>query len=207
MTLKFRAMSDHKIFKNPILEKLSKTNSYVAITFYIVTAGIMCVYGMKTYEINVGLVVVMVLFGLLVFTLLEYLFHRFVYHSGDDYKDQKNWQYKVHGVHHTYPVQKDLLALPIPLAIVVASAFFFLFYWPLGHLNFFFFPGFLLGYAGYLFVHFKVHTSRPPNNMLKYLWKHHHIHHYKYENKAFGVSSPFWDLVFNTMPPKDLKKN
>jgi len=28
----------------------------------------------------------------------------------------------------------------------------------------------------------------------------HAIHHYKYPEKAFGVSSPLWDFVFGTLP-------
>jgi sterol desaturase/sphingolipid hydroxylase (fatty acid hydroxylase superfamily) len=28
------------------------------------------------------------------------------------------------------------------------------------------------------------------------------MHHFKQQNAAFGVSSPLWDLVFNTMPDR-----
>ena len=39
--------------------------------------------------------------------------------------------------------------------------------------------GFMTGYAFYLLVHYSVHIFRPPNNILKELWKNHAIHHYK----------------------------
>ncbi|MGB3618930.1 MAG: sterol desaturase family protein, partial [Catalinimonas sp.] len=32
------------------------------------------------------------------------------------------------------------------------------------------------------------------------LWVHHSIHHFKDDERAFGVSSPLWDWVFGTMP-------
>ncbi len=195
-------MDKTSMFKNPILNKLVHTNSMVAILFYVIISLAIVTYGFIRIELNVLFGLLLVVAGLLVFTLIEYLFHRYLYHSGDDYKDSKNWQYKVHGIHHVYPRDKDILAMPIPLAIVLASVFFFLFYFMMGELVYYFFPGFLTGYAGYLFVHYKVHTSPPPRNTFGYLWTHHHFHHYLYEDKAFGVSTPLWDHIFGTMPPK-----
>ena len=32
---------------------------------------------------------------------------------------------------------------------------------------------------------------------------HHMLHHYKYENKGFGVSQPLWDYIFNTKFPNN----
>jgi sterol desaturase/sphingolipid hydroxylase (fatty acid hydroxylase superfamily) len=58
----------------------------------------------------------------------------------------------------------------------------------------------VLGYAGYLFVHYIVHAYPPPKNRLKQLWINHSVHHYKDGKKAFGVSPPLWDYVFGTMP-------
>jgi hypothetical protein len=56
--------------------------------------------------------------------------HRFLYHSAPDYKDERYWQYKVHGVHHEFPTDTGLLALPIPLAILLGAVFleYFIFY-------------------------------------------------------------------------------
>jgi len=70
----------------------------------------------------------------------------------------------------------------------------------MGDFAYVFLPGFLMGYAGYLFVHYIVHAYQPPKNFFKILWIHHGIHHYKEPERAFGVSSPLWDLVFRTMP-------
>ncbi|MDZ7659917.1 sterol desaturase family protein [Fodinibius sp.] len=33
-------------------------------------------------------------------------------------------------------------------------------------------------------------------------YRHHTLHHYKYPDKAFGVSTTLWDRVFGTMPPE-----
>jgi sterol desaturase/sphingolipid hydroxylase (fatty acid hydroxylase superfamily) len=58
------------------------------------------------------------------------------------------------------------------------------------------------GYASYLCVHYSVHAFPPPKNFLKHLWIHHALHHYQQPHSAYGVSSPFWDFIFRTMPEK-----
>ena len=72
----------------------------------------------------------------------------------------------------------------------------------MGDFVFAFLPGFLVGYASYLFVHYIVHAYAPPKNFFKALWVNHSIHHYKDNTVVFGVSSPLWDYVFRTMPKK-----
>lgn len=70
----------------------------------------------------------------------------------------------------------------------------------MGELSWYFLPGFLVGYASYLGVHYIVHAFQPPKNFLKVLWVNHAIHHYKDPDVAFGVSTPIWDYVFGTAP-------
>ena len=60
--------------------------------------------------------------------------------------------------------------------------------------------GFMVGYASYLYIHYAIHIIKPPKNFLNVIWKHHNLHHFVDSEGAFGVSSPFWDHVFRTMP-------
>ena len=189
-------MSNNSTYKAP------KTNSMAAISTYVVISIIIFFYGLFNIENSILIKLSLLLGGVLVFTFLEYVFHRFVYHSGEDYLAEENWQFKVHGVHHVHPTDKDLLAMPIPLAILLSAIFFGIFYLIMGLNTFFFWPGFFTGYAAYLYVHYIVHTRKPPQNAFKILWSHHHLHHYVYDDKAYGVSSPLWDVIFRTMPPK-----
>ena len=41
---------------------------------------------------------------------------------------------------------------------------------------------------------------KAPKGFFNFLWANHAVHHYKDQTKAYGVSSPFWDYVFGTMP-------
>jgi len=187
---------------NSTTYKAPKTNSMAAISTYVVISTAVFIYGLIYIDTSFLNKIGFFVAGLVLFTFLEYVFHRFVYHSGEDYMAEENWQYKVHGVHHDHPKDKDLLAMPIPLAILLGAVFFGL-YWLLLNTNaFFFWPGFFIGYAAYLYVHYIVHTRKPPNNAFRILWDHHNLHHYVYDDKAYGVSSPLWDVIFGTMPPK-----
>ncbi len=191
-----------RMFKNPLLEKISRTNPYVVIiSFFIMSIGF-TTYGAMNVHTSWYLMILLFVLGYFAFTLAEYSVHRFSYHKGD-YKNQKNWNYKVHGFHHHHPRDKERLAMPLILALILSAIFFSFFWLLMGNYTFFFFPGFTFGYGLYLFFHNLIHTIKPPNNFFKYMWTHHSLHHYKYEDKAFGVSTPFWDYVFNTMPPKN----
>jgi sterol desaturase/sphingolipid hydroxylase (fatty acid hydroxylase superfamily) len=64
-----------------------------------------------------------------------------------------------------------------------------------------FFAGFISGYLVYVSLHYAIHAYAPPK-LLKTLWRNHHLHHYKYPDKAFGVSSMLWDKLFGTMPDR-----
>ena len=185
---------------NKFLESLTRTHISVPITMYVVLAGSMIYYALS-HEIISAVVTVAAFFsGLLAFTLLEYLTHKYVFHMNTDTSLRADIQYKFHGVHHEYPKDKGRLAMPPVVSIVFTAGFFFLFKLMMGDLAYGFLPGFVVGYAGYLFVHYIVHAFRPPNNVFKILWVNHGIHHYKSPDKAFGVSSPLWDYIFRTMP-------
>ncbi len=197
-----------QIFKNPTLNKLTQTNSLLVIRTYLLISLMMYVYAfVKLESVSVFWKIALLPLGLLFFTFIEYIVHRYLYHSGDDYLDENNWQFKIHGIHHSIPREKHYLAMPLLLALIVASLLFGLLSLPFGANIYFFFPGFLAGYAAYLYLHYILHTQSPPqNSKLKYLWTHHNIHHYKDDSKAFGVSSPLWDYVFGTMPKVEDRK-
>lgn len=190
------------VFKNPLLEKLTKTHIAVPLTVFGIISTVLFVYGVREGYFNPFIGLAIAFAGFLSFTLIEYIMHRFVFHLTPKTPKQEKFAYTVHGVHHDYPKDKDRLAMPIPASLLLSTGFFYLYKLIMGTYVFAFLPGFLLGYASYLGVHYMVHAFQPPKNFFKILWVHHGIHHYKDPENAFGVSSPFWDLIFRTMPKK-----
>ncbi|MBS1763835.1 MAG: sterol desaturase family protein [Bacteroidetes bacterium] len=190
------------LFKNSFLEKLTRTNFIVPVLLYSIIGIVVFIYSARTFSMSIYQLLLLFFAGWLVFTLFEYLIHRFLFHFHADTEKQKELQYKIHGVHHHFPKDKDRLAMPVVLSLLLAAIFFFLFMILPGKSGYPFFAGFISGYAAYLFIHYAVHRYRQPHNMLNILWKHHSLHHYKSENTAFGVSNPLWDYIFGTLPEK-----
>ncbi|WP_028981206.1 sterol desaturase family protein [Sporocytophaga myxococcoides] len=191
-----------QLFDNPILERLSRTHISIPISIFVLISGILLFYAFKYTTLPGYLIPLLFLGGFLFFTLIEYLVHRFVFHMEPTSNFKKKIQYNMHGVHHEFPKDKDRLAMPPLLSITLAVIFFVIFYSLMNTKVFGFLPGLLMGYASYLFVHYIVHAYAPPKNIFKELWVNHAIHHYKDNSTVFGVSSPLWDYVFGTMPPK-----
>jgi sterol desaturase/sphingolipid hydroxylase (fatty acid hydroxylase superfamily) len=188
------------LFQNPLVERLSRSHVGIPITI-LVTFGIgLAYYGLSTASLTIASFFLVFTTGLLLFTLVEYLVHRYVFHMGTETRLKEKMQYNFHGVHHEYPKDKERLAMPPLLSATLALILFFIFEFLMGNYVFAFLPGFLIGYSMYLFVHFAVHAYQPPKNFLKVLWINHGIHHYKDHDKAFGVSSPLWDFIFRTLP-------
>ena len=61
--------------------------------------------------------------------------------------------------------------------------------------------GILAGYIVYDLSHYYTHHARPRAKYGKYLKAWHLAHHHKWWTRMYGVSSPFWDLVFRTGKP------
>ena len=191
-----------KMFENPILEMLSKSNPPLMITFHILLAGAILYFGLLKGHSNLNELSIIVIFtlGLLTWSLTEYLMHRYLFHFEGENKLTKAFHYAMHGHHHKNPSDKSHMFMPPAPAFLFVMLFFGMFYLIMGSSAFFFLPGFEIGYLIYSLVHFSVHDSKASQGPLKKLWLHHAKHHYQSPEKAFGVSSTLWDFVFNTMP-------
>ncbi len=191
-----------KIFDNPFLERLTRTHIAVPISLFVSISTAILFWGNTHETMTIGSLAALFLAGWFAFTLVEYLIHKYVFHMSTDTKAREDLQYKFHGIHHDYPKDKDRLAMPPVMSLTISILLFFVFRFAMGNAVFGFLPGFLFGYAMYLFVHYIVHAYQPPKNIFKALWVNHGIHHYKNHERAFGVSSPLWDYVFRTIPKK-----
>lgn len=195
------------IFKNSFLESLTKTTLRSNIMVYG-TIVILLIYN-AIYIKNIDPITFIGLFTFALFfwTFAEYILHRFVFHWINENKFVQRFHFIMHGSHHLYPKDTERLLMPPVPGILMASVLFAIFYvifTIIGYPNYTwgFFPGFFLGYLLYSFLHRATHVVKPPKHF-KFLWKHHSLHHYKYPEKAFGVSNTLWDHVFGTMPPKN----
>lgn len=193
-----------KLFDNPVLERLSRTHISVPLIVFAIYSTALIYWSVTHTTLSVLATIGLFFAGVLAFTWIEYLVHRYLFHMATYTKAREKLQYTLHGVHHEFPKDKDRLAMPPLLSITLATVLLLVFRVVMGDLVFAFLPGFLVGYALYLAIHYMVHAYQPPRNFLKALWVNHGVHHYKDGEIVFGVSSPLWDYIYGTMR---LKKN
>lgn len=193
-----------QIFKSAYLEMLTKTHPLVIWGMYLPIIGYMLYRSAVQYDYTALYIVLVFLAGGLFWTLFEYIMHRFVFHFVAESPRAQRVIYVLHGNHHEYPRDKERLFMPPVPSLIIASVIFMLLYLAIGNNAFMFFPGFMLGYLMYGSMHYAIHAWNPPFRWMKPLWRNHHLHHYKQQERGFGVSTTIWDRVFGTM--FDLKK-
>lgn len=190
------------LFKNPVLEKLSRTHIAVPLTIFLLYSAGLLYWSITHTSLSAVLTTSLFFVGAIAFTWIEYMTHRYIFHMKTFNNWREKFQYTVHGVHHEFPKDKTRLAMPPLLSVTISTLLLLIFRLVLGDLVFAFLPGFLVGYAFYLAVHYMVHVYQPPKNFLKILWINHAVHHYKHGEFVFGVSSPVWDYIYGTMREK-----
>lgn len=193
-----------QLFENRYLEALTKTHPLMIWGMYT-PLMIGSLYWASTQFGYSPLRVWSIFFtAIFSWTLFEYFAHRFLFHMIAESGRLQRFIYVLHGNHHHYPRDRQRLFMPPVPSILLAAGLFSLFYWMMGPTVFAFFPGFLLGYLLYGTMHYAIHAWNPPFKWMKPLWRNHHLHHYKADERGFGVSTTIWDRVFGTM--YDLKK-
>jgi sterol desaturase/sphingolipid hydroxylase (fatty acid hydroxylase superfamily) len=193
-----------RIFQSQYLEMLTKTHPLVIWGIYIPIIIYMLFRSYTKLDYNFAWLVLIFMGGMLFWTLFEYIMHRFIFHFIAESPRAQRFIYVLHGNHHEYPRDKERLFMPPVPSLIIASVLFALQYLVMGGAAFMFFPGFIFGYLMYGTMHYAIHAWNPPFKWMKPLWRNHHLHHYKEQEKGFGVSTTIWDRVFGTM--FDLKK-
>lgn len=133
----------------------------------------------------VGKFVPSYLLGCLIWTLLEYFLHRFLFHV-DDHLPDANWalvlHFLLHGVHHYLPMDRLRLVMPPLLFFVLETPFTKLAHviFPTAVAN-----GIIAGaftfYIGYDCMHYALHHTRLPQYLTE-MKRYHLAHHYKSES-------------------------
>ncbi len=164
------------------------------LDFFIIPPVVLGFLYLLPYEMSLmkgGVSLAAVLGGFMLWTLVEYVFHRWLLHEWPLLRH-------LHDEHHEYP--DALFGTPPLLGIIQIAVCVFL---PLHFVE----PvtaagvtaGMLAGYLVYISVHWATHHLRNPN--LSYLVRakrRHMLHHFREGQTNFGVSTGLWDRVFGT---------
>ncbi len=129
--------------------------------------------------------------GAMLWTLVEYLLHRFVYHKVAVVRE-------LHGMHHARP--NDLVGAPIWVSIIGFSLLLAFFALLVGiEMGSAITTGLMAGYISYLVVHDAVHRWQLGERSWLRNHRLRHLRHHRHPLPGnFGVTTGFWDLVFGT---------
>jgi 4-hydroxysphinganine ceramide fatty acyl 2-hydroxylase len=186
------------MFESRFMEFFSHVHPATPLVLYLPLIGYLLYRALTEGRMSVIAVVGLFLLGMLIWTLLEYIVHRWVFHYEPRSRIGRLLHFIIHGVHHDYPNDASRLVLPpvfsIPLAVLAYFAFTLIFAGfapaPLA--------GFGFGYVCYDMIHYATHHFRMQRGIGLWLKQYHLRHHYKDDQAGYGVSSPLWDYVFRT---------
>ena len=109
---KFNGTGQGRIFKSPFLEIFTKTSHVIALCTDIpLIITFMCL-GVHFFPMSVIKIIGLYVIGMLSWSLMEYILHRWIFHFVNESKWSKRFHYIVHGVHHDYPRDEERLFMP-----------------------------------------------------------------------------------------------
>lgn len=136
--------------------------------------------------------------GFFIWTLVEYLVHRFIFHHQSANEKFQKFQFFIHGYHHAQPRDSERYVLPLFITVPVFAITYLLFRVIFAKSGEPLCAGFIVGYLAYDMTHYALHRFRPLTLLGKHLKYHHFYHHFKNNERCFGVTNTFWDYIFNT---------
>lgn len=192
-------------FNQPFLEMFTRTPWYVIPLVWGPIVALHFIDAWKDFSQSPsGLMTLsaLLLVGVFAWTLLEYVFHRFLFHMErvlPSHQIAYSLHFLLHGVHHFLPMDRMRLVMPPVLFAFLSSGPYFLFRAILGQkiLNPLY-SGAVSSYIAYDMCHYFFHHGLSRIGLINQMKSYHMAHHYKDYNKGYGVTSILWDVIFHT---------
>ncbi|XP_010124390.1 PREDICTED: fatty acid 2-hydroxylase, partial [Chlamydotis macqueenii] len=195
-----------RLFHSDLLESLSKTAWYVVfmvwapvvlylswVSYTSLAWGDTRLFSSFTTEYSIPVhkyyFPFIFLLGMFLWSLLEYLIHRFVFHMKPPASNYYliTLHFLLHGQHHKSPFDSSRLVFPpVPASLVMGFFYGILRLLLPQVLGLSVFVGGLCGYVIYDMMHYSLHYGSPEER-----------------DPRFGISTRFWDYPFRTLIPEE----
>jgi len=186
------------MFDSDLLDFFSRVHPAVPVVIFVPSITVLTVWGLSRITLLgfLGLFIC----GYLLWTLFEYWLHRLVFHFEPEDGIGARLHWIIHGVHHDHPNDPLRLVMPpavsVPLAVIILAAFYLIggpdLAPPLT-------AGFFAGYLAYDMTHYYLHHFTPRSRAGRVLRELHMRHHFQDDTRGFGISAPYWDVIFGTL--------
>ncbi|MBK8911540.1 MAG: sterol desaturase family protein [Chlorobi bacterium] len=188
-----------RMFKSDFMEWFSHIHPATPIVLFVPVIVWMLYVASADRGLSWGTILGLFLVGIIYWTLVEYLLHRFVFHYEPKSEWGKRLHFTMHGVHHDYPNDSTRLVMAPAISIPLAFFFYFATQAVAGSTHTpAIMAGLVFGYVCYDTLHYATHHLSMKRGVLAYLKKQHLRHHYGDDSTGYGVTSPLWDIVFGT---------
>jgi sterol desaturase/sphingolipid hydroxylase (fatty acid hydroxylase superfamily) len=185
------------MFRRPTIDRLTRVHPATPALIFVPVIAVLAGIGFD--EMHGASPLYALVGGYAFWTLTEYWLHRAVFHFEPERGLGARIHWMIHGVHHDHPNDPMRLVMPPVLSVPLAATFWTIFVAVLGMtLGSAFGAAFFTGYLVYDMLHFALHHSRPRGRVGRWLHELHMRHHFEDDERGFGVSVPYWDIVFGT---------
>jgi len=186
------------MFRWPWLDRLSRVHPVVPPLIFL--PAIVVLLATAFADEDAGTTLLGIVGGYLLWTISEYWIHRAIFHFEPEDGVGARLHWMVHGVHHDHPNDPLRLVMPpavsVPLGALFVAAFVAIFGTPLAWAVS---GGFLAGYLVYDMLHYALHHHRQPRTAIERRLRELHMrHHFEDDTNGYGISAPWWDIVFGT---------
>jgi len=188
------------MFSSPLMDRFTRVHPMVVPAVFVPAIVGFAVLA-AVDGVDIAALVGWATLGYVVWTFTEYWLHRTVFHLEPANRLGARLHWMMHGVHHDHPNDPLRLVMPPTASLPLGTLFVLLFLavLPPGSacaLS----AGFFAGYLVYDMTHYAVHHRSPKGPIGRTLRELHMRHHFEDEHAGFGVSAPWWDVVFRTAP-------
>lgn len=187
-----------RMFESNFMEFFSHVHPAIPVILYGPIIALMLYLAFVQKGLSFLTVLGFFVIGVLTWTLLEYVIHRYVFHYEPTTRVGKLLHFIMHGVHHDYPNDASRLVMPPIISVPLAVVFYVVFILTLGRFAPAALAGFGFGYVCYDTIHYATHHFAMKRGAWRWLKQYHLRHHYQDDHAGYGVSSPLWDYVFRT---------
>src|SRR6266849_7468353 len=101
-----------RMFESDFMEFFSRVHPVIPLVLYLPVVGYMFYVSLWQRQLSIAAVVALFLLGVVLWTLAEYLIHRYIFHYQPETRCGIGVLYVIHGVHHDYPNDARRLVIP-----------------------------------------------------------------------------------------------
>lgn len=158
---------------------------------------------------SAGSTAFMYVVGMLSWSIVEYVMHRFVFHMSTDTTMWNYFHFFAHGIHHLTPNDSTRLTFPPTFSFAIICLGMqvprYLVSWDCGILAAY--AGTATGFVLYDTCHYYFHHGEAKwmPLFLQKMKSSHLNHHYKDDSTNYGVTSPLFDYICGTLPKKTFR--